>query len=143
MEQYNNQYGQYNNPVVIEQKEPIPVGLQIAALITGIVGFIVAFIGYFAVIFGNVMRAAFTYSQTSDHGVGGILIALIVVALIVCVVALILGIVGLVRSIRRPRTVKGIVLSAIGLSFSCGGLALSVIGLFLNGFLSIIMNQIH
>ena len=68
-----------------------------------------------------------------------ILIVLALILIIICVIAIITGAVGLVRSIRRPRTVKGIVFSAVGLCMGIGGLVFSFIGLFITGFFSIIM----
>ncbi|MBQ5992086.1 MAG: hypothetical protein IJL62_06035 [Clostridia bacterium] len=136
---------QYNNPVIIEQPAaaPVPVGLQITALIMGVIDFVLSFLCYFAAIFGNVMRFALNYDHASDHGIGIGIVVFAAITLAIAVVVIILGVIGLVRSIRRPRTVKGIVLSAIGLSFGCGGAVLSVICLFLNGILSIVLNSMH
>ena len=50
MEQYNNQ-----QPIVVEPvKEKKPIGLQIAALVFGIVGLAFAFFAYFITIFSNI-----------------------------------------------------------------------------------------
>ena len=65
----------------------------------------------------------------------------VILNLILAVVAIILGTIGLVRSIRRPRTVKGIVLSGIGLGLGICGLVFSFISLFITGIFSLIIAQ--
>lgn len=139
MEQYTQQ------PIIIEPETPQkkPVGLQITALVLGIVGMALAFLAYFGTIFGNVGIAVANGQYGNVHGVavasGVVIIADILIA-ILCLVGLILGIVGLVKSIRRAtRTVKGIVMSAIGLTLSEAGLALMAVGLFISGVFRILI----
>ena len=135
MEQYTNQ-----QPIVIEPAKPEktakPVGLQTAALIFGIIGFVLAFPAYFGTIASNIglgVAAEYQNMQGFATASGVILIADVVLA-IFCLVGLILGIVGLIKSIcRATRTVKGIVMSAIGLTLSESGLVLSIIGLIIGG----------
>ena len=133
MEQYNNQ-----QPIVVEPvKEKKPIGLQIAALVFGIVGLVFAFFAYFITIFSNIGIAIAADQGANINGVGiaaGVIIAVDALLAILCLVGLILGIVGLVKSIRRPtRTVKGIIFSAIGLNCAGAGFALTMVGLFISG----------
>ena len=130
----------YQNPVVPEEPS---ITLQISALVLGIVSFVSAIISYFASIFGNIVRVAATgYGSGSIAPVsGGVVIAIIAITMILAVVAIILGTVGLVRSIHRPRTVKGIVLSAVGLSLGLGGLIFSFVSLFITGIFTLIIQQ--
>ncbi len=91
--------------------------------------------------FGNIVRVA-GYDNGAMSSVSTVIvIAIIVVTMILAVVAIILGTIGLIRSIRRPRTVKGIVLSAIGLSLGIGGLIFSFVSLFITGIFSLIIMQ--
>ena len=128
----------YQNPVVAEQP---PITLQISALAAGIVSFVFSFIGYFASIFGNIVRVAGHGGNTVSPVSTGIVFAIIVVTMILAVAAIILGTVGLVRSIRRPRTIKGIVLSGIGLGLGMGGLIFALVSLFITGVFSLIIMQ--
>lgn len=129
----------YQNPVVTEQ--PAPITLQISALVAGIVSFAFSFLCYFVSFFGNIVRVA-GYDNGAMSSVSTVIvIAIIVVTMILAVVAIILGTIGLIRSIRRPRTVKGIVLSAIGLSLGIGGLIFSFVSLFITGIFSLIIMQ--
>ena len=133
MEQYS-----YQQQVIVEPaKEKKPVGLQITALVIGIVGFALAFVSYFGAIFSNVgiAIAASEYGYTSGVSTasGIAIIANIVIGLL-CLVGLILGVVGLVKSIRRAtRTVGGIVMSGIGIMLSESGFILTVIGMIIGG----------
>ena len=128
----------YQNPVVAEQPS---ITLQISALVAGIVSFVLSFIGYFASIFGNIVRVAGYGGNTVSPVSTGIVFAIIAITMILALVAIIIGTVGLVRSIRRPRTVKGIVLSGIGLGFGIGGLIFSFVSLFITGIFSLIITQ--
>ena len=128
----------YQNSVVAEEPS---ITLQISALVLGIVSFVFSFIGYFASIFGNIVRVAGYDSGTMSSVSTVIVITVIVITMILAVVAIILGTVGLVRSIRRPRTVKGIVLSGIGLSLGIGGLIFSFVSLFITGIFTLIIQQ--
>ena len=133
MEQYS-----YQQQVIVEPAQAKkPVGLQIAALVIGIIGFALSFISYFGTIFSNIGIAVaadqYGYTQGVSAASGISIIANIVIA-ILCLVALILSIAGLVKSIRRPtRTVGGIVMSGIGLNLAGGGLALTIIGMIIGG----------
>ncbi len=129
----------YQNPVVTEQ--PAPITLQISALVVGIVSFAFSFFCYFTSIFGNIVRVAgYDIGATSSIS-ATVVMAIIVLTMILAVVAIILGTIGLIRSIRRPRTVKGIVLSAIGLSLGMGGLIFSFVSLFITGLFSLIISH--
>lgn len=128
----------YQNPDLVEKP---PITLQISALVVGIVSFLFSFLGYFAAIFGNIMRVAGYGSNTVSPVSTVVVIAVIVVTMILSIVAIILGAVGLVRSIRRPRSVKGIVLSAIGLSLGIGGLIFAFISLIITGVFTLIIQH--
>ncbi len=138
MEQYN-----YQQPVVIEPEKK-PIGLQIAALVFGIIGLGLGFMAYFATIFSNIGVAIAVDQHGATQGAGiatGIIIGVDIFLAIFCLVAAILGVIGLVRSIRRPtRTVKGIVLSAIGLNCAMVGFALMVIGAFIGGIFRLLIS---
>lgn len=132
----------YQNPNIIQKPEQqVPsVGLQIAALTFGIIGFVMSFISYFSALFGNIMRAV-SYRGGSAPAGGIIVIVLAVITMLLCAAAIILGAVGIVRSIRRPRTVKGIVFSAVGLATGVGGLIFAFISLFVNGIFSAVIDN--
>ena len=129
----------YRNPVITEQ--PAPITLQISALVLGIVGFLFSFLSYFVTIFGNIVWIAGRSSSMEMPAVGGIVFAIIAVTMLLCIAAIVLGTIGLIRSIRRPRSVKGIVLSAIGLGLGLGGLIFSFVCLFITGIFSFIIMQ--
>ena len=140
MEQYTQQ------PIIIEPEKPAkkPVGLQLTALIIGIVGMALAYLAYFGTIFSNIGVAV--ASEHYGNVQGGSIASLVLVAVdaliaILCLVGLILGIAGLVKSIRRAtRTVKGIVMSAIGLSLSEVGLVFMIIGMVMSGVFRLLIN---
>lgn len=134
---------QYQTMEQIERK-PVSTKLQLAALILGIIGLVSAIIHYCvsiyssSLLFYDSMTDAITSEgqmfkiQVDPNGTAMLIFG--VVVFLVCLIAAVLGIVGLVRSIRRPRTVKGIVFSAVGLSAGIGGLSLVAVGFFLKGF---------
>lgn len=133
----------YQNPVIIQEPErqTRSVGLQITALTFGIIGFVMSFISYFSAIFGNIVRAvAYENGRAAS---GALLFTLAVITMILCVVAIILGAIGLARSIRRPKTVKGIVFSAVGLATGAGGLIFAFISLFVNGIFTAVFNNMR
>ena len=113
---------QYYQPVVVEPEKK-STGLQVTALVLGIIGLISSIILFFGM-FANIMIAGIDYASGDGSyamaGPGVVAVSCVLVA-IVCIVGIILGVVGLIRSISRPRTVKGIVLSAIGLCLSIAG----------------------
>ena len=125
---------QYYQPVVVEPEKK-STGLQVTALVLGIIGLILSVI-LFVGLFANTMIAGIDHITEDGSyamaGPGVVAVSCVLVA-IVCIVGLILGVVGLIRSISRPtRTVKGIVLSAIGLCLSIGGLVFVLYALFFN-----------
>ena len=123
-----NQY-----PVEQNEYEPVPVGLQVCALILGVAGFAMALITFLATPFGSIQP--FAEALQMGYAMPDIS-TFTIIAAVLSAIALILGIVGLVRSIRRPRTVKGIVFSAIGLNCGFSGLCLMLESLILSGQLS-------
>ncbi len=138
MEQYN-----YQQPIVIEPEKK-PIGLQVAALVFGIIGLGLAFMAYFATIFSNIGVAIAVDQHGATQGAGiasGIIIGVDIFLALFCLVGLILGIVGLVKSIRRAtRTVKGIVLSAIGLNCAIAGFALMWVGMLIGGVFRLLIS---
>ena len=137
---------QYTQPtIIIEPEKPAkkPVGLQIAALIIGIVGLVLAYLAYFFTIFSNVGVAVASEHYGNVQGVAiasGVIIVVDALIAILCLVGLILGVVGLVKSIRRAtRTVKGIVMSAIAITLSEAGLVFMIIGMILSGVFRILI----
>ncbi len=139
MEQYYN-----SQQVIVEPvKAKKTVGLQTAALVFGIIGMVFAFCAYFYSIFSNVAVAVAAENYGVSEGLtaaSGVGLVIEVVIALFCLVGVILGIVGLVKSIlRSTRTVRGIVMSAIGLNLAGAGLALSIVGLFVGGFFRMLM----
>lgn len=133
MEQYS-----YQQQVIVEPaKEKKPIGLQVAALVLGIIGMALAFLAYFGTIFSNIGVAVAAEQYGNVQGASaasGVLLIFDAVLALFCLVGLILGVVGLVKSIRRAtRTVGGIVMSAVGLTLSEAGLALMIIGMVIGG----------
>lgn len=130
------------NTIVIDPpaRQAAPITLQITALVFGIVSFVLSLIDYFVVFFGNIMLTV-ARSTGSSAGNGAAMIVLTVIVLLLSIVGIILSSIGLVRSIRPPRTVKGIVFSAVGLSLNVGGLIFALICLFINGLFSILLQQ--
>ena len=144
MEQYSTQ-----QPIVIEQapeQTKKPVGLQVAALIIGVIGLAFAFFAYFGTIIANV-GAGVAASEQSAAAQGfaaasGVTVVVDVIIAVVCLIGLILGIAGLVKSIRRAtRTVGGIVMSAIGITMSEGGLVLAVIAMIISGVFQVLIRS--
>jgi len=131
---------QYQNPVIEQPvRTPASVKLQATALVLGIVGCALSCVGYFFSLFNGVMRVEYAYynGTTAGSSVG---IILGIIGLVLGIAALILGIVGLVRSIRREtRTVKGIILSAIGLNCALVAIAFGFICIFITGMISLAM----
>lgn len=132
----------YQNPIIIQDpvRKPASIGLQTAALVIGVIGFVMSFISYISAFFGNIMRAV-SYHGGSVPASGVIVIVLAVITMLLCTAAIILGAVGLVRSTRRPRTVKGIIFSAVGLAAGVGGLIIAFVSLFINGIFSAIIDN--
>lgn len=127
--------------IIIEQPQQKPsVGVQLTALILGLVGFCMAFALYFGAIFRTVFNFVALEQGNGGYISGGIAgIVLCCSICVVCLIALILGVVGLVKSIRRPtRTVKGIILSALGLDFAVTGIVFAII----SGLFSAIFNAV-
>ena len=65
MEQYTQQ------PIIIEPEKPAkkPVGLQLAALIVGIVGMVLSYLAYFGTIFSNIAVVAATELRLGELAV--------------------------------------------------------------------------
>ena len=141
MEQYSTQ-----QPIIIEQApEQVkkPIGLQVTALVLGIIGLALAFVAYFGTIFSNigVAIAASEYGSTQGVAVAsGITVIADIVIAIICLVGLILGVAGRIKSIRRAtRTIKGIVMSALGITFGEAGLALMIVGMVISGIFRVLI----
>lgn len=139
----------YQNNTVIEQpeREPVSTGLQVAAMVLGIIGVVMGYICYMIMLMNQVNNAvSIGVSEFSDVSASfsgnSIVLAVIVLTFLLSSVAIILGAVGLVRSIRRPRTVKGIVFSAVGLSCGIAGLIFAFFSVFVNGIFSSIMDAV-
>lgn len=137
---------QYQNPIVTEPAKPKkPVGLQIAALILGIVGFVIALGCYTGSIVGNVFNliAAESGSTASLPSSLTITLPIVLIAFLLCLTALILGIIGLIKSIRRAtRTVKGIVLSALGIDLAAAGIVLVILFFVMTGIFAMVMQTL-
>ena len=138
MEQYT-----YQQQIIVEPaKAKKPVGLQIAALITGVVGLALACPAYFCMLVFSGFTAASSVDQSLPTLPLGAALVFGGVILVLCFVAMILGIVGLVRSIRRPtRSIKGIIMSAIGLNCAGAGFALIVVGFAISGVIAMMIQS--
>ena len=124
----------YETSAALEPVAPKKSNIHVAALVLGIIGFVLAYITYMGVIFGNIAAIQMMEAQQSQQvGVlSGVMAGADALILVLCIVALILGIMGLVRSIHRAtRTVKGIVMSAISINLSVAGVIMMIIGIFL------------
>lgn len=106
------------------------LGMPIASLILGAVGFSIALFLYLYTVLAFVGGAATaTVYGSVDFGPAVIVILVLAIALfLLCLAALILGVAGLVKSIlRRTRTVAGIVLSALSVNFAAAGMVLTAV----------------
>ncbi len=97
--------------------QPLP------GMILGIVSCVLAFIGYLAIV----------VSAASGRGTALVVVLLVIPALALAVGSLILSITGLKNSIRTGgrKYVKGIVFSAIGISFAAAALLFVLITVFI------------
>ena len=127
--------------IIIEQPKQKPsTGIQLTSLILGVVGFALSLGLYIGAIVRTVFNAIATETGEGSYATGGIAgVVFCVVICVLCLVAFILGVVGLVKSIRKPtRTVKGIILSALGLDFAVAGIVFAII----SGVVATIMNTL-
>lgn len=127
--------------IIVEQPKQKPsVGVQVAALILGVVGFALSFGLYFGAIFRVIFNIVAQETGNGSYvsgGIAGVVFGCLIC--LICFIALILGIVGLVKSIKRAtRTVKGIILSALGIDFAAAGFAF----VFISGVLSTVLNAV-
>lgn len=137
----------YQNPVITEQPEhqPVSVGLQVAAMVLGLIGAVMGFVCYMIMVMNQVSNGISAsisdteYRAISTAGNTGVIVTVVITS-VLCAAAIILGAVGIARSIRRPRTVKGIVFSAVGLSAGIAGISFALISLYVNGIFSAVMD---
>ena len=137
----------YQNPVIVEQPErqPASTGLQVAAMVLGLIGAVMGFVCYMIMIMNQVRNGISAGLSDSDfHAISmagntGVIVTVVITA-VLCAAAIILGAIGIARSIRRPRTVKGIVFSAVGLSAGIVGVSFALISLYVNGIFSAVMD---
>ena len=115
--------------VVTTEKPP---GLPVASLIIGVAAMSISMVLFMLAVmkFIGVAAASAVYGATSLDAVGTVMIVLSVVLMLLAIVGTVLGLIGLVRSIRRAtRTVKGIILSALGIDCSIGSVVLCIVTL--------------
>lgn len=137
----------YQNPVIVEQPEqqPASAGLQVAAMVLGLIGAVMGFVCYMIMIMNQVRNGISAglsdgeFHAISMAGNTGVIVTVVITA-VLCAAAIILGAIGIARSIRRPRTVKGIVFSAVGLSAGIVGVSFALISLYVNGIFSAVMD---
>lgn len=124
LEQYLNQ-----QPVAAEPAKK-PLGLPIASLIIGAVATGISAVLFMLAVmkFVGVAAASAVYGATS-LGMGGTVVIVISVAvMLLSIVGAVLGLIGLVKSIHREtRSVKGIILSALGVDFTVGSVILCIV----------------
>ena len=111
---------QIQSPVIENPKKP--VGLQIAALILGIVGFCISFFLAACKLWDITWTNAFPGGDSPFRFAESLSPVLTVSAVLLGLVAIVLAIIGLSLSLRKPRRPLGIVLSAIGLLFGASAL---------------------
>ena len=98
--------------------------LPIAALISAVIGYLVAIGAYVLLMLVWMEIPRFEHGMT-EHRMHVILM-ITMIGLLLCLIGLILGIVGLLRSIRRPRRLGGIILSGIAMLFGISSIALPI-----------------
>lgn len=110
----------------MEQLQPKrkSLALPVAALISAVVGYLVAIGAYTLLMLVWMEIPRFEHGMT-EHRMQVILI-ITVIGLALCLIGLILGIVGLIRSMRRPRRIGGIILSGIAVLFGISSIALPI-----------------
>lgn len=99
----------------MEQPKKKSLGLPIAALIVAIVGYALEFAAYVLMLFVWMEIQRFEHGMT-EHRMQ-IILTVTIIGVALCSIGLVLGIVGLIGSLRRPRRVGGIVMSAIAVLF--------------------------
>ncbi len=107
-----------------------PLGLPVASLITGAVATGVSTILFMLAMmrFVGVAAASSVYGATSLGSGGTVMIVISVAVMLLAIVGAVLGLIGLVKSIRREsRSVKGIILSALGVDCSAGSVILCIV----------------
>ncbi len=110
----------------MEQLQPKrkSLALPVAALISAVVGYLVAIGAYVLLMLVWMEIPRFEHGMT-EHRMHVILI-ITVIGLALCLIGLILGIVGLIKSVRRPRRLGGIILSGIAMLFGISSIALPI-----------------
>ena len=97
-----------------------PLGLPVASLIIGAggTGISTVLLMLAAMKFVGAAAGSAVFGATSLGAGGTVMIVISIVLMLLSIVGAILGVVGLVKSIRRAsRSVKGIILSALGVDF--------------------------
>ena len=105
----------------VPQEPPRPTQ-PLLGMILGIISFVMALIAFLAVII----------TSASGRGVGAVILLLVIPALGLAVESLILSITGMKRSIRTGgrKYVKGIVFSAVGITFAATALVFVTLTVF-------------
>ncbi len=101
------------------------LALPIAALVAASVGYLIEMGAYALLMLVWMEFPRFEHGMT-EHRMQVILL-ITVIGLMLCLIGLILSIVGLVRSIRRPRSIAGIILSGSAVQYGISGIALPII----------------
>ena len=131
--------------IIDPEQQKKPLGMQIAALVFGIIGLALSYFAYWGTFAGNIAAAALSSSSSHAQGSGvatAVVVALDLLIALFCLAGMILGILGLIKSIRRAtRTVKGIVFSSIGLSLSETGFVLMIVGMVFSGALRLLLDS--
>jgi hypothetical protein len=108
----------------MEQSKPKSLALPVAALISAVIGYLVA-IGAYALLMLVWMEIPRFEHGMTEHWMHVILM-ITMIGLLLCLIGLILGIVGLIKSVRRPRRLGGIILSGIAMLFGISSIALPI-----------------
>ena len=116
------------------EREPASIKLPVCSLILGIIALVISFIGFFSGLFSTASKLAAELNTEILPAAGTVTIVLLSVGLLIGAIATVLGFIGIVRCARHPRTVKGIVLSAIGLYLGITALGLALYAFFVNRY---------
>ncbi|MBQ2061692.1 MAG: zinc ribbon domain-containing protein [Oscillospiraceae bacterium] len=118
----------------VPQDPPRP-SQPLIGMILGIISCVLAFIAYLATII----------AASSGHGVGTVILLLVIPALGLAVESLILSITGMKRSIRTGgrKYVKGIVFSAVGITCAATALLFVAITFFLGILLRTVTSRYY
>ena len=110
----------------MEQLQPKrkSLALPVAALISAVVGYLVA-IGAYALLMLVWMEIPRFEHGMTEH-LMHVVLMITMIGLVLSLIGLILGVIGLIKSVRRPRRLGGIILSGIAMLFGISSIVLPI-----------------